>query len=241
LRRLGLTHREAAGAVGVSPAVVVKWCKLVALLEAPPKPKHPRAVPPQLRERARQLRTSGQTLQAIADTLGVSKTAVLHWCRDLPVPPRLLKPSTKPKTPKKLPARGPVVDALNQAPAPLPEPEPALPTVRWCLPCDLPPELRERYARRRELDAEDPPPPGTSRLISYHYRNGNGPEQLAVVERPDDGPAAVAQLEELLERLGPQWRSVPATRKGKAPSRIGRWKRKPKTGADPTWAARNAV
>lgn len=50
----------------------------------------PRAAPG-MRERARQLRTTGRSIQSIADELEVSKNSVSRWVRDLPLEPGQLR------------------------------------------------------------------------------------------------------------------------------------------------------
>lgn len=50
----------------------------------------PRAAPGK-REQARQLRTSGRSIQSIAGELEVSKNSVSRWVRDLPLRPEQLR------------------------------------------------------------------------------------------------------------------------------------------------------
>lgn len=84
LRRAGLSRREIRAQLGVPSNAL-----LTALLAGEPPPhwtKRPNAKD-ELRARARELRTQGRTYDEIVAELGVAKSSVSLWVRDLPKPP----------------------------------------------------------------------------------------------------------------------------------------------------------
>ncbi|WP_407286803.1 hypothetical protein [Streptomyces sp. BP-8] len=84
LRRAGLSRRQIRDRLGVS----LTDATLTYLLEGEPPPewtKRPNAKD-QLRERARELRKQGRTYDEIVAELGVAKSSVSLWVRDLPKP-----------------------------------------------------------------------------------------------------------------------------------------------------------
>lgn len=84
LRAAGMSVAQIAHDLGVrAPSVVQRW---VADVPAPEWTCRPRAKDGD-RERARELRQAGWTYPAIATELGVSKSSVSLWVRDLPRPP----------------------------------------------------------------------------------------------------------------------------------------------------------
>ena len=85
LRRSGMSRRQIRDELRI-------WNndKLNRLLKGEPPPewtKRPRAKD-DLRERARELRREGRTCDEIEEALGVSRSSVSLWVRDLPRPPR---------------------------------------------------------------------------------------------------------------------------------------------------------
>jgi predicted transcriptional regulator len=85
LRRHGLSGSQIARELGIRQSST-----LSAWLVGTPPPdwtKRPRAKD-ELRVRARELRPAGETYPAIAEKLGVSKSSVSLWVRDIPGPPR---------------------------------------------------------------------------------------------------------------------------------------------------------
>jgi transcriptional regulator with XRE-family HTH domain len=83
LRRQGLSVSQIAAQLRLrSPSPVRRW---VADIPAPAWTRRPRAKD-DLRCRARQLRAGGSSLREIAIELGVAKSSVSLWVRDMPVP-----------------------------------------------------------------------------------------------------------------------------------------------------------
>ncbi len=85
LRLAGKSVREIKGALGP----VGKRTLSAALKDTPPAEwtRRPNAKD-DLREQARELRTQGQSYNEIAAQLGVAKSSVSLWVRDIPCPPR---------------------------------------------------------------------------------------------------------------------------------------------------------
>ena len=83
LRRQGLSITQIAYALGRrAHAPVARW---VADVPPPEWTKRPRAKD-DLRAKARELRADGRSLLEIATALGVAKSSVSLWVRDLPIP-----------------------------------------------------------------------------------------------------------------------------------------------------------
>jgi transposase len=88
LRAEGSSVQQIADRLAVrSTSAVQRW---VATISPPDWTRRPNAKD-ELRERARALRTSGMSYPQIAAELGVSKSSVSLWVRDLPHPPRDMK------------------------------------------------------------------------------------------------------------------------------------------------------
>lgn len=86
LRRQGRSRRQIMEILGP-----MSNAALNEALQGEPPPewtRRPRAKDA-LQARVRELRTQGLDYEEIADALGVSKSSVSLWVRDLPVPPRL--------------------------------------------------------------------------------------------------------------------------------------------------------
>src|SRR5215510_11752830 len=86
LRRAGKSRREIKEILGVGSNETL--CKLLAGEPPPEWTRRPNAKD-DLRARARQLREQGHEYNRIAAELGVSKSSVSLWVRDLPRPERL--------------------------------------------------------------------------------------------------------------------------------------------------------
>jgi transposase len=86
LRREGKSRREIKGILGP-----MSNSTLDAALQGVPPPEWTRRpnAKDDVRAAARALRAQGHDYEEIADHLGVSKSSVSLWVRDLPVPPRL--------------------------------------------------------------------------------------------------------------------------------------------------------
>jgi transcriptional regulator with XRE-family HTH domain len=88
LRAAGMSVHQIADALAVrSTSSVQRW---VADIAPPDWTRRPNAKD-ELRERARVMRSDGMTYPRIAAELGVSKSSVSLWVRDLPHPPRDMK------------------------------------------------------------------------------------------------------------------------------------------------------
>jgi len=84
LRAAGMSVAQIARELGIrAPSVIQRW---VADVPAPERTRRPRAKDGD-RERACELRQAGWTYPAVATELGVSKSSVSLWVRDLPRPP----------------------------------------------------------------------------------------------------------------------------------------------------------
>lgn len=86
LRRAGKSRREIKGALGRMSNATLSW----ALQDEPPPEwtRRPRAKDA-VRLRARELREKGLDYEEIAAELGISKSSVSLWVRDMPRPPHL--------------------------------------------------------------------------------------------------------------------------------------------------------
>lgn len=92
LRRAGLSRSQIRDRLGIRSDE-----RLGRLLQGEPPPewtKRPRAKD-DLRERARELRVAGRTYDEISEELGVSKSSVSLWVRDLPRPAPRMTPEEK--------------------------------------------------------------------------------------------------------------------------------------------------
>jgi len=86
LRRAGKSRRQIKEILGT-----MSNSTLDEALKGEPPPEWTRRARAKddLRERARELRTQGLDYEEIADALGISKSSVSLWVRDLPIPERL--------------------------------------------------------------------------------------------------------------------------------------------------------
>src|SRR6476646_1454491 len=86
LRRQGKSRRQIKEILGT-----MSNSTLDEALKGEPPPEWTRRARAKddLRERARELRTQGLDYEEIADALGISKSSVSLWVRDLPIPERL--------------------------------------------------------------------------------------------------------------------------------------------------------
>ena len=86
LRREGKSRRQIKEILGtMSNSILDEALKG----EPPPEWTRRARAKDDLRERARELRTQGLDYEKIADALGISKSSVSLWVRDLPIPERL--------------------------------------------------------------------------------------------------------------------------------------------------------
>jgi hypothetical protein len=86
LRRAGKSRRQIKEALGSMSNTTLSWT-----LQGEPPPewtRRPNAKDP-VRAKARELREQGLDYEEIADALGVSKSSVSLWVRDMPTPPHL--------------------------------------------------------------------------------------------------------------------------------------------------------
>jgi transposase-like protein len=86
LRRAGKSRRQIKEALGSMSNTTLSWA-----LQGEPPPewtRRPNAKDP-VRAKARELREQGLDYEEIADALGVSKSSVSLWVRDMPTPPHL--------------------------------------------------------------------------------------------------------------------------------------------------------
>jgi transposase len=77
----GLSRSQLMQIFGVSNGTLTDWLRGIE----PPRWTHRPNAKDHLREQARELRATGRTMPQIADELGVSKSSVYLWTRDIPL------------------------------------------------------------------------------------------------------------------------------------------------------------